>query len=125
MPALRFNHYNIRAQQPHLDAIRDFYVDIVGMHVGWRPPFDFGGYWLYLGDQAVLHLVDGSPVKAGAGQIDHVAFTCSGLPQLEERLSQAGIAYRKSTVPGTTQVQLFAHDPVGNGVEFNFASADA
>ena len=120
MPALAFNHFNIRAPQPQLDAIKDFYVEVLGMHAGWRPPFDFGGYWLYLGEQAVLHLVDAAPAVSGAGQIDHVAFTCTGLAEMEQRLRNKGIEYRKSAVPGTTQVQLFAKDPVGNGVEFNF-----
>jgi extradiol dioxygenase family protein len=36
-----------------------------------------------------------------------------------------GLEYRKTSVPGTAQQQLFVRDPSGNGVEFNFASGDA
>ena len=57
MPVVAFNHFNLRAPTALTDALKDFYVDVVGLSVGWRPPFDFPGYWLYLGEQAVLHLV--------------------------------------------------------------------
>jgi len=125
MPVLNFNHFNLRAEQPMLDKLRDFYVNVLGMKVGWRPPFNFPGYWLYLGEQAVLHLVEAPSAGTGIGTLDHVAFTCTKLPEFEERLRRLGIEYRRATVPGTTQVQLFAKDPSGNGVEFNFANADA
>ncbi len=124
MPTLGFNHFNLRAPQPLLDKLRDFYVDVVGMKVGWRPPLDFPGYWLYLGDSAVLHLVQ-IPSSAGAslqpsGTLGHVAFTCSGIAEFEARLAARGLTSRRADVPGTSQVQLFTKDPAGNGVEFNF-----
>lgn len=129
MPVLSINHFNLRADSALTRRLRDFYVDVVGMTEGWRPPFDFPGHWLYLGDQAVLHLVaDDQAAAVAAAQrpiLDHVAFSCTGLPAIEQGLRQAGVAYRRTQVPGTARVQLFAHDPAGNGVEFNFASADA
>jgi glyoxylase I family protein len=129
MPATAFNHFNLRAPQPLLRRLRDFYVDVVGLREGWRPPFDFPGHWLYLGDQAVLHLVEDPPGARGAvpgasPTFDHVAFTCSGLAEMEARLQRLGVVYRRADVPGTTQCQLFVQDPAGNGVEFNFSAAD-
>lgn len=128
MPTLSFNHFNLRAEQPLLDRLRDFYVGLLGLEVGWRPPFGIPGYWLYLGDQAVLHLVQAPPMgPAGAepaGTLDHVAFRCSGLPEFAARLDSLGVQYWRTSVPGTTMVQLFTKDPAGNGVELNFASAD-
>lgn len=129
MPALAFNHFNLRAPQPLLMRIRDFYIDVVGLREGWRPPFDFPGHWLYLGDQAVLHLVELPPGSLGAAPgaastFDHVAFSCSGLAETEARLQRLGVAYRRADVPGTTQCQLFVQDPAGNGVEFNFSAVD-
>ena len=129
MPVVAFNHFNLRAPLALTDALRDFYVDVVGLTVGWRPPFDFPGYWLYLGEQAVLHLVGvpgarGDAVTRG-GTFDHVAFTCRELAATEARLRAQGVDYRSVRVPGTQQVQLFLSDPAGNGVELNFASASA
>ena len=129
MPVQGFNHFNLRAQQPLLQQIRDFYVAVLGMREGWRPPFPFPGYWLYLEEDAVLHLVeapsDGPAPNIAAGTFDHIAFSCTGFVEFEARLRTMGLDYRKVSVPGTTQQQLFVKDPAGNGVEFNFADMDA
>ena len=129
MTAVAFNHFNLRANAAMIRQLRDFYVGVVGMTEGWRPPFPFPGHWLYLGEQAVLHLVEDATARLSPGArnsaLDHAAFTCSGASALEERLQERGIAYRRATVPGTPQVQVFVTDPSGNGVEFNFASSDA
>lgn len=125
MPALALNHYNIRAGQPLIGRVREFYVDVIGLAEGWRPPFDFPGHWLYAGDCAVLHLVEtsaGQTTAAPPGTLDHVAFTCTGIEAFEQRLHERGIAYRKAGVPGTGLQQLFVKDPAGNGVELNFAA---
>ena len=37
MPVVAFNHFNLRAPLALTDALRDFYVDVVGLSVGWRP----------------------------------------------------------------------------------------
>jgi catechol-2,3-dioxygenase len=125
MPTLGLNHYNIRAGQPLVGRVRDFYVDVVGLHEGWRPPFNFPGHWLYAGDAAVLHLVETPQQQADAAPpsvLDHVAFTCTGIDEFESRLQARGIGYRKSGVPGAAIQQLFLKDPAGNGVELNFAA---
>lgn len=126
MPTLALNHYNIRVDKPTTAAVVRFYVDIVGLHEGWRPPFNFPGHWLYAGDRAVLHLVEDDTVKLqdmkAARAIDHVAFTCDGAPAFADMLHAKGIACRKATVPGTTQLQFFLTDPAGNGVELNFTN---
>jgi catechol-2,3-dioxygenase len=125
MPIIGINHYNLRAARDVLDALRDFYIDIVGMQIGLRPLTGSFGYWLYIGDQAVLHL---SEVKDGEvrhsfvqGTFDHVSFTTTDLPQMLAHLEAKGIQYHRQTVPATGQVQLFFSDPAGNGVELNFA----
>jgi catechol-2,3-dioxygenase len=129
MPVQSFNHFNLRADRELLGKLRDFYVDVVGLKVGPRPQFTFNGYWLYTGDLAVLHLVE-APDAPGSGHtrhgtFDHVAFSCSGLPDFEEHLRRTAVVYRRNEIPGTDIVQLFVKDPAGNGVELNFASTDA
>ena len=124
MPVHALNHFNLRAERNLLEKLRDFYVDVVGLTVGDRPPFNFFGYWLYVDQQAVLHLVDDSAAPRlgdpSRGTFDHVAFTCSDLASFEARLQRLGVPYRRTQVPGWNQIQLFVQDPAGNGVEFNF-----
>jgi extradiol dioxygenase family protein len=119
-----FGHFNLRADAALMARLRDFYVDVVGLADGWRPPFAFPGHWLYLGGQAVLHLAQDDAITADGlaarRSFDHVAFNCSGLVAFEARLTRAGVAYRRARVPGTSQLQLFVSDPAGHGVEFNF-----
>lgn len=124
MPIVAFNHFNLRAERGLLERLCAFYVDVVGLRVGDRPPFDFHGYWLYLGGQAVLHLVDDASAPASGegrrGTFDHVAFTCQDMGGFERHLQALGVPYRRSVVPGRPLAQIFVADPAGNGVEFNF-----
>jgi catechol-2,3-dioxygenase len=128
MSVTGFNHYNLRAHRATLDSLRDFYVTVVGLQDGQRPPFNNFGYWLYAGPQAVLHLTEARPdEERPAGVIntfDHVAFSCTNLAEFEAHLQRLNIAYRSSHVPLTGQRQLFFRDPAGNGVELNFAESE-
>ncbi len=129
MPIQSFNHFNLRADRELLDQLRDFYVTVVGLKVGPRPTFNFDGYWLYLDDLAVLHLVEAADAPGSGhtrhGTFDHVAFSCSGLVDFEAHLGRTGVTYRRTPIPGTDIVQLFVKDPAGNGVELNFTGSDA
>src|SRR3569832_1546393 len=110
MPVLGLNHYNIRAGQPLIGRVRDFYVDVIGLAEGWRPPFDFPGHWLYAGESAVVHLVEISAAQTTATPpttLDHVAFTCTGIEAFEAALTARGVDYRKAAVPGAPLKQLF------------------
>ena len=111
-----------------LDTLRDFYVDVVGLQRGPRPPFQSFGYWLYAGEQAVLHLSEARSNEARPVNVvntfDHVAFACSNLSAFETRLREFKIEYQSADVPLTGQHQLFFADPAGNGVELNFSESD-
>ena len=75
MPIDGFQHVNIRTTDA--DRARDFYVRALGLRVGDRPPFASVGYWLYLGDVPVVHLVQlaaDDTREPGSGRVDHVAF---------------------------------------------------
>lgn len=127
------NHVTIR---PHdLEATREFYVEIVGLKEGARPPFGFPGYWLYVDDAPVIHLVgSGNPTddfvgyaesgrsETGSGAVDHVAFgydaedydkTCAAIEAL-------GFDCMRQTVPDLGLRQLFIKDPDDVLVELNF-----
>jgi catechol 2,3-dioxygenase-like lactoylglutathione lyase family enzyme len=129
MPVQSFDHYNLRAPRALLDELCAFYRDVVGLTVGERPPFRRFGYWMYAGPRAVLHLGEASATEACEsgveGTFDHASFACTNRPEFERRLASLGIEYRVARVPLTGQVQLFFHDPAGNGVELAFSSDEA
>ncbi len=128
MPTLGFNHYNLRAPRPVLDELYSFYSDVVGLVPGPRPPLTSFGYWLYAGEQPILHLSEAKPGESrpvgGLNTFDHAAFTCSGRAEFENNLTLRGIPYEVAHVPQTKCVQLFFRDPAGNGVELNFADEE-
>ena len=116
-----FQHINIRSTD--VERTRDFYVRVIGLRVGDRPPFSFAGYWLYLGDQAVVHLVQrgsGETASPGSGNLDHVAFRGVDLDGTRQALRAAGIPFREAVVPRDKTVQIFVHDPDGIQLELNF-----
>src|SRR5215469_6617422 len=64
MPLNALHHVTVKTAD--LEATRDFYRDILGLEVGFRPDLDFPGYWLYCGDIPVVHLVpEGSAIGGG------------------------------------------------------------
>ncbi len=85
---------------------------------------------MYAGDNAaVLHLSETSPDEICESNVmgifHHVAFACNDLQGFETYLDKLGIEYRKAQVPKIRQIQLFLNDPVGNGIELNFASSSS
>ena len=128
MPISCLDHLNLRAPRPLMEALKAFYCEVLGFSVGRRPAFNSFGYWLYLGDLAVLHLSE-----AGEGDLrstgvrttfDHMAFACVDRPAMEAQLLRSGIAFTSGQVPLTAQVQLFLEDPAGNRIELNFTGHD-
>lgn len=122
MPVHDLDHVNLKAPRDELDKLCRFYCELLGLTVGERPAFGSDGYWLYAGDRAVVHLsvADRAAGTAAGTSLDHFAFACSGQAELEKRLVDAGIEFRRATVPGLGIGQLFFDDPAGNGVELNF-----
>jgi catechol 2,3-dioxygenase-like lactoylglutathione lyase family enzyme len=132
MPAQSLNHYTIRVRD--LERTKDFYVDIVGLTVGDRPPLGFPGYWLYCGGVPVVHLIGYRPQDtviedepshpAATGRLDHIAFTCNGLKQMRSDLESRGIRFEERVLPRLNMTQLFYPDPDGISVECNFDASE-
>lgn len=126
MGVLAFNHINIRAPRPVLEEVRNFYLEVIGLTEGFRPDVPIHGYWLYLGDLPVLHLMEWSditePPTFERGYLDHVAFSCDGLEDFINKLKNLDVVYtrRDFDFNGGIFTQLEVTDPVGNGVELNF-----
>ncbi|MBV1776694.1 diguanylate cyclase [Burkholderiaceae bacterium DAT-1] len=116
------DHINLQAPQDALRTARDFYVDVIGLSEGGRPGFRRPGYWLYAGDHPILHLTEevSAPTGTTCTTQDHVAFACGDAHAMKVRLETAGVPFQCKEVPGKGILQIFLHDPLGNGVELNF-----
>jgi catechol 2,3-dioxygenase-like lactoylglutathione lyase family enzyme len=138
MPLHHLEHFLI--QTGDMAATRDWYVRVLGLRVGEHPDFKFPVCWMYIGDTDVIHITEGgknvsenrkrylgqqSDALTGTGVIDHVAFRCSGLEEMMERLKAAQVPFSKRQVDDQGLFQLFLLDPNGIKVELNFAAAEA
>jgi catechol 2,3-dioxygenase-like lactoylglutathione lyase family enzyme len=120
---LTLDHVNIRTAR--LAELRRFYGEALGMRDGARPPFTFGGAWLYCGEQAAVHLVEVAAAPAGREpRIEHFAFRAAGLADFLARLRRFGAAYQISLVPGSGNRQVNVLDPDGNHIEVQFAGTE-
>ena len=113
---IALNHINIHAED--LEAARDFLLaDLPELKQGIRPPFDFKGYWLYLGDQPVIHMQNRGEGMGGRGWIDHLAFAPFDFEIEKARLDAGGFRYITGGIPGTGIRQLFVSGPEGLKIE--------
>ena len=117
------NHFTVLTHD--LAATRHFYIDILGLNDGYRPDLGFPGAWLYVGDQAILHVIAGRPVPdPPAGVLDHMAFSAVNLPSVVATLKANNIEYNLRKQNGSGVWQLFCYDPSGARVELDFAGTE-
>ncbi len=127
MALTQLSHMTVRTDD--LEGTRDFYQDLLGLKAGPRPPLGFPGYWLYAGEQPVVHLVPksngiGGGPSADTGNFDHVAFTATGFAATRDRLRGRGVKFREQDVPETSIRQIFLEDPNRVMIELNFPSGN-
>lgn len=124
MPVTEINHYNLRAPRDTMHVLKDFYCNIVGLKEGPRPGFTSYGFWLYIGDNDVLHLAEyrgeGEPLTNVVTTFDHVSFTCTDDAAMEAHLKAHNVPYTTRMLPVINVKQINFKDPIGNGIELNF-----
>jgi catechol 2,3-dioxygenase-like lactoylglutathione lyase family enzyme len=121
MPLSRLDHVTVLCSD--LARSRAFYAKALGLADGERPPFDFPGAWLYVGERPVVHLIGGrNEGTKGTGSFDHVAFAATDLEGTRKRLKEARVDFREAKVPGRPLHQLFVIDPDGVMIEINVSS---
>jgi len=125
MAIKELNHINIRTNL--MEETKDFFCDIVGLEIGWRPDFATHGYWLYCGETPIVHLSlsdpEGDPrtVSEGMGDgFDHIGLSAKDVDGVEKTLQDNGVRYAKRLAAGNRLVQMFFLDPNGVQVELAF-----
>ncbi|MCO6439481.1 MAG: VOC family protein [Nitrococcus mobilis] len=117
------NHFTVLSSD--LGKTKAFYMEILGLREGYRPPMNSMGAWLYAAGQkhAILHIMAERPMPESApGVIDHMAFTTADLQSAIDTLKQHGIAYKLNRMKELGVWQLFFHDPDGARVELDFSA---
>lgn len=122
MLVTHLDHVNIRTK--NLDAMKDWYTRVLNMQSGPRPEFSFGGAWMYLGDQPVVHLVsvDQAAAPEKTLQMEHFALRGNDLNEFVARLDAAEVEYQIRETPGDAfpMTQVNIHDPDGNHIHVDF-----
>lgn len=130
------------------EGTRDWFCRNLGFREGYHPEFGFPVYWLYIGDQDVVHIgkanysehqntylktptdrenADYAAAGAeGSGRIDHVCFNCENIREFIDRLERNGTTYNERKAHNSDLYQLFMREPInGIKVELNFAAHEA
>ncbi|MEX0758539.1 MAG: VOC family protein [Tistlia sp.] len=119
MALTQLSHVNLRTAD--LDGLIGFYGEVLRLELGWRPPFDFPGAWLYCGEHPVVHLVgETRPRAAEDPRLEHFAFAAEGLAEFLAHLRACKVAYWVRIVPGNEQRQVNFLDPDANHIHVDF-----
>ena len=117
------NHFTVLSSD--LEKTKAFYINILGLQEGYRPPMDFTGAWLYAAGQkhSILHIMaERAMPDTAPGVIDHMAFSATNLQQAIDTLKRHGLEYKLNRMNELGVWQLFFHDPDGAKVELDFSA---
>ena len=137
----KLDHVSISTDQ--LEDTKKFYCDLLGLKVGHRPKLKSSGYWLYSGEEAIIHLVEtgsnldreitfsddkiiarslGNPQindLSETGMDDHIAMTVEESAGLVNFMKENKIAYWDRLLADRELYQVFVRDPNGVIIELN------
>ena len=119
MAVTGLDHINISTA--NLEETQAFFVEVLGLEVGWRPAFGFPGAWLYSDGKDLVHLVEvaAKPAPSRGSALDHFAFAIDDYDDAKRRLDARGVAYRELAAPDAPIRQFFITDLNGVTIELN------
>lgn len=120
---MKLNHILVLTSD--LNAMQQFWTQVIGLHVGERPPFPFKGLWLYSEDKPLVHIAEQINASGDNCSIAHVAFEGADYTALLSRLDQFHHHYTEKEVPLSGERQVFIAGPDGLTVEMMFPSGVA
>jgi catechol 2,3-dioxygenase-like lactoylglutathione lyase family enzyme len=118
--AMNIDHVTLRTA--NLEQTRAFLEAVLGLKAGYRPAFSFPGYWLYEGDDPIVHLIpgEGRTVGRDAEAIDHAGFRLDDYDGTRTKLDALGIHYQTMDLADLNERRLFIHTPGGILLELVF-----
>jgi catechol 2,3-dioxygenase-like lactoylglutathione lyase family enzyme len=136
---LTLDHINVRTA--NLQAMLKFYARVMDLKPGPRPHFGgAGGAWLYAEEKmtdnldavkqnyraAWVHFIEvGSTEPSHSNlQIEHFAFTATGMGDFLKRLDSEDCPYDLTDMPDVAMVQVNFRDPDGNHIHVDFPLAE-
>src|ERR1700712_4054170 len=119
---MNIDHVTFRTSD--LEATRSFLETVLGVTVGYRPPFSFPGYWLYEGKDPVIHLIPGGGKNPARDSevVDHAGFRMDDYEGMRAKLDRLAIRYQTMDLPDLHERRLFLHTPGGILMELVFRS---
>ena len=119
---MKLDHINISSPYELLVETKDFYCNVLGLVEGYRPEFQKRGFWLYAGDQALIHLFESESHTAtdNRGYLDHVAFSHKDIDAFVQALRSSKVIFNTSYISSLNLTQVFLYDPAGIKLEVNF-----
>ena len=108
------NHVNIETTD--IDRSASFYTNVLGLISGERPNFDRPGYWMYMDNVPIIHIISPLPdnkLLTGSkhAAISHFALRIKDFEAMREHLTNLSIPYTETSVPSSNRHQFLINDP--------------
>ena len=113
----RFDHISLSAKDP--EGMRDFLCALLDLRAGDRPGFSFDGYFLFSGDEDLIHIFgrsddDKISDKLGLAEqniVHHVSFYSDDYTETKKRIDKLGLQHVTYDVTGSDVKQMFVRAP--------------
>ena len=114
------DHITIRTTR--IEENRRFFEELLGLTVGYRPPIQVPGYWLYDGPNPIVHLVpaSGPDVDRTSEGYDHIAFRLPDYEGTIRRLNEMGVKFSEYKLAELGEHRVFIKTPTGISIELCF-----
>jgi catechol 2,3-dioxygenase-like lactoylglutathione lyase family enzyme len=127
---VKFDHLALRCTD--IEKVKSFFTEVLGLTVGYRPPFPFPGFWLYADKECILHIFGSRInfsedelenhhfVSSERNNVDHIAFWSDAHKNILAKIEEKGINFSETTLPGANIRQVFIQAPENLIVEVDF-----
>lgn len=127
MEIVRLDHVNLRTAQ--LETMINWYTEVFDLKLGPRPNFPFGGAWLYVGDIAIVHIIEIDDTQAVGSEaslkLKHFAMRATGLETFEAKLKARDEHYKRNDISDFGIAQFNIWDPDGNHIHLDFVLSES